>query len=138
MLVGGVLYALGVYGASFAHSREQFWLLVVSYGFVGGFGTGMAYVTPTAMLQKWFPDRRALATAIAVTGFGFGGVLTALVATPIIAAHPDDPTAPRLSGPRGGGAPPPPPPRAAPPPPRSRPPAASPSARPWAPGSGRC
>jgi OFA family oxalate/formate antiporter-like MFS transporter len=93
VLVGGVIYALGVYGASFAHGHEQYWLLVVSYGLVGGFGTGMAYVTPTAMLQKWFPDRRALATAIAVTGFGFGGVLTATIAAPIIAAHPDDPTA---------------------------------------------
>ena len=92
VLTGGVVYALGVYGASFAHTREQYWLLVASYGVVGGFGTGMAYVTPTAMLQKWFPDRRALATAIAVTGFGFGGVLTATVATPVIAAHPGDPT----------------------------------------------
>ena len=101
VLGGGMIFAAGVIGASFAVSRDQLWLLVVGYGVVGGFGLGVVYVVPAALLQKWFPDRRGLATATAVAGFGVGGVLTLAVATPIIARHPDHPTA--ALGPLGVG-----------------------------------
>jgi OFA family oxalate/formate antiporter-like MFS transporter len=91
-LVGGVLYALGVILASFAHSHSQFWLLVLGYGVIGGFGLGFAYIVPIAMLQKWFPDKRGLITGLAVGGFGFGAVVTSPVAQRLIAASPDVPT----------------------------------------------
>jgi OFA family oxalate/formate antiporter-like MFS transporter len=93
VLTGGLIYVTGVYLASGAGRPDQFWELVFGYGLVGGFGIGMAYVCPMAMLQRWFPRNRALATAIAVTGFGLGGVLTALVAAPLVAANPTVPTA---------------------------------------------
>ena len=47
---------------------------------IGGFGLGLAYIVPIAMLQKWFPDRRGLITGLAVGGFGFGAVITAPIA----------------------------------------------------------
>ena len=44
---------------------------VYGYGVLGGFGLGMAYIVPIAMLQKWFPDKRGLITGLAVaTGLG--------------------------------------------------------------------
>src|SRR6476620_4827138 len=49
---GGVIYSLGVILASFA-GKDQFWLLILGYGILGGFGLGMAYIVPIAMLQKW-------------------------------------------------------------------------------------
>ena len=91
-LVGGVLYSIGVILASFAHGSDQFWLLVLGYGVIGGFGLGLAYIVPIAMLQKWFPDHRGLITGLAVGGFGFGAVVTAPVAQRLIAANPSQPT----------------------------------------------
>lgn len=85
-LAGGSLYALGVLGASLVSRPDQLWLLVLSYGVLGGVGLGAAYITPIAMLAKWFPDKRGLITGIAVGGFGFGALLTAPVARALIDA----------------------------------------------------
>ena len=79
-LAGGVLYSIGVMLASLVSSSDQLWLLVLTYGVLGGIGLGAAYITPIAMLVKWFPDRRGLITGIAVAGFGFGAVITGPVA----------------------------------------------------------
>jgi MFS transporter, OFA family, oxalate/formate antiporter len=78
--------------AGFAQSSDQFWLLVLGYGVISGFGLGVAYIVPIAMLQKWFPDKRGLITGLAVGGFGFGAVLTAPVANWLIDKNPDVPT----------------------------------------------
>jgi OFA family oxalate/formate antiporter-like MFS transporter len=79
-VAGGILYSLGIMAASLVSSDDQLWLLVLTYGVMGGIGLGAAYITPIAMLAKWFPDKRGLITGIAVGGFGFGAVLTAPVA----------------------------------------------------------
>jgi OFA family oxalate/formate antiporter-like MFS transporter len=91
-LVGGVIYAIGVILASFAADRSDLWLLVLGYGVIAGFGLGVAYIVPIAMLQKWFPDKRGLITGLAVGGFGFGAVLTSPIAQRLIANNPDEPT----------------------------------------------
>jgi OFA family oxalate/formate antiporter-like MFS transporter len=83
-LTGGVIYAIGVIVASFAQDRSQLWLLVLGYGVISGFGLGLAYIVPIAMLQKWFPDKRGLITGLAVGGFGFGAVLTSPIAQRLI------------------------------------------------------
>lgn len=88
-LVGVVVYALGIILASFAHTQDQLWLLVLGYGVLGGFGLGLAYIVPIAMLQKWFPERRGLITGIAVGGFGFGAVITSPVAQSLIDGSAD-------------------------------------------------
>ena len=79
-LAGGVLYSIGIMLASLVSSSDQLWLLVLTYGVMGGIGLGAAYITPIAMLVKWFPDKRGLITGIAVAGFGFGAVITSPVA----------------------------------------------------------
>ncbi len=88
-LVGIVLYALGTIIASFARDVGDLWLLVVGYGIIGGFGLGLAYIVPIALLQKWFPDKRGLITGIAVGGFGFGAVIVSPVAQALIGGNPD-------------------------------------------------
>ncbi|GII23032.1 L-lactate MFS transporter [Planosporangium mesophilum] len=87
-LGGGVLYAVGTMLASLVTSPGQLWLLVLGYGVLGGIGMGAAYITPIAMLTKWFPDKRGLITGIAVAGFGFGAVITAPVAKHLLATAP--------------------------------------------------
>ena len=81
-LVGGFLYGLGVFLASF--SANKLWWLYLSYGVIGGIGVGFSYIVPIAVLVKWFPDRRGLITGIAVGGFGAGALVTAPAATHLI------------------------------------------------------
>ncbi|MDN3353702.1 OFA family MFS transporter [Actinomadura sp. DC4] len=91
-LTGGVVYALGILLAGAASDDSQLWLLILGYGVVAGFGLGLAYIVPIAMLQKWFPDRRGLITGIAVGGFGFGAVLTSPVAQRLVDHYSRVPT----------------------------------------------
>lgn len=80
VLVGGVLYSVGVMLASLVEQPDQLWLLVLTYGLIAGLGLGAGYIVPVAMLVKWFPDKRGLITGIAVGGFGAGALITAPVA----------------------------------------------------------
>lgn len=91
VLLGGTLYAVGTLIASVAHSPGDLWIVIVGYGVLGGFGCGVAYVVPAALLQRWFPGRATLATALAVAGFGAGGVVTAVIAGPLLQDHPSRP-----------------------------------------------
>ncbi len=84
VLIGGVIYSIGVMLASLVNTHDQLWLLVLTYGVIAGFGLGMVYIVPIAMLVKWFPDKRGLITGIAVGGFGGGALITAPVAHRLI------------------------------------------------------
>ncbi len=53
----------------------QLWLLYLGYGIIGGVGLGLGYVSPVSTLIRWFPDRRGMATGIAIMGFGGGAML---------------------------------------------------------------
>lgn len=85
-LVGGLLYAVGILLASLVQHSSQLWLLTLTYGLLAGLGLGAAYITPIAMLAKWFPDRKGLVTGLAVGGFGFGAVVTAPAARYLLEA----------------------------------------------------
>ena len=58
---------------------HQLWLVYLGYGVLGGCGLGLGYVSPVSTLIRWFPDRRGMATGMAIMGFGGG----AMIATPI-------------------------------------------------------
>jgi MFS family permease len=66
---GGMLIsALGIY-------LHQFWLMIVGSGIIGGIGLGLGYISPVSTLIKWFPDRRGMATGMAIMGFGGGAMI---------------------------------------------------------------
>ncbi len=50
--------------------------LYITYGVIGGFGTGIIYVGVIGLMVRWFPDRRGLATGLAAAGYGFGAFFT--------------------------------------------------------------
>jgi MFS family permease len=50
-------------------------LLLFGYGFVGGTGLGLGYISPVSTLVKWFPDRPGMATGMAIMGFGGGALI---------------------------------------------------------------
>ena len=67
---GFLISALGV-------SLHQIWLVYLGYGVIGGIGLGLGYVSPVSTLIKWFPDRRGMATGMAIMGFGGGAMIGA-------------------------------------------------------------
>ena len=71
-IVGVVLWGIGVLLAGLGTEGLGKWWLYLTYGVIAGFGNGMAYVTPVAMVTKWFPDRRGLGSGMVVMGFGLG------------------------------------------------------------------
>lgn len=79
-LVSTVFFALGMITAGFGIQLEMLWLLYVGYGVLGGIGLGIGYITPVSTLIKWFPDRRGMATGLAIMGFGFA----AMIASPVM------------------------------------------------------
>src|ERR1700742_358033 len=70
---GVVIFAAGVY-------THQLWLLWVGSGVIGGIGLGLGYISPVSTLVKWFPDRRGMATGMAIMGFGGGAMIGAPLA----------------------------------------------------------
>ena len=54
------------------------YLLYLGYGVVGGVGLGLGYVSPVSTLIRWFPDRRGMATGMAIMGFGGGAMIAKL------------------------------------------------------------
>ncbi|WP_406103103.1 OFA family MFS transporter [Streptomyces sp. NBC_01003] len=78
MTVALVCFSSGFLISALGAATGQFWLIVFGYGFVGGIGLGIGYISPVSTLIKWFPDRPGMATGIAIMGFGGG----ALIASP--------------------------------------------------------
>ena len=56
---------------------HQIALIYLGYGVIGGCGLGLGYVSPVSTLIRWFPDRRGMATGMAIMGFGGGAMLGA-------------------------------------------------------------
>lgn len=69
-----------------AISNQQLWLLYLAYGVIGGLGLGAGYVTPVSTIIRWFPDKRGLATGLAIMGFGFAALLTGPIAQTLMAS----------------------------------------------------
>ncbi|WP_338681091.1 OFA family MFS transporter [Streptomyces acidiscabies] len=78
MTVALVCFSTGFLVSALGAATEQYWLIVFGYGFIGGIGLGIGYISPVSTLIKWFPDRPGMATGIAIMGFGGG----ALIASP--------------------------------------------------------
>jgi MFS family permease len=75
---GGLLIgAFGVY-------VHQLWIMWLGCGVIGGVGLGLGYISPVSTLVKWFPDRRGMATGMAIMGFGGGAMIGAPLANLLI------------------------------------------------------
>jgi MFS family permease len=79
MFVSACFWSTGFLVGAVGIATKQLWLVYLGYGFLGGIGLGIGYISPVSTLIKWFPDRPGLATGLAIMGFGGG----ALVASPL-------------------------------------------------------
>jgi MFS family permease len=81
MFCGVVLETLGLITASFA---SKLWHLVLSQGISFGMGIGLLYIPTAAVVPQWFTTKRSLASGVAVSGAGLGGMVYSLSAAAMI------------------------------------------------------
>jgi MFS family permease len=79
MFWSAIAFAAGFFVSAIGVQVHQLWLIYLGYGVIGGWGLGIAYISPVSTLIKWFPDRPGLATGTAIMGFGGA----ALIASPL-------------------------------------------------------
>ncbi|MCL2276566.1 MAG: MFS transporter [Treponema sp.] len=84
VLGGGLCLALGMLSTSLLPSNVP-WIMYITYGIIGGFGVGSAYNAIIVAAQKWFPQKRGLATGIVVCSFGLSTVVFAPLINILIA-----------------------------------------------------
>ena len=84
MAMSSLFFVSGLLIAALGVTSDQYWLVVLGYGFVGGIGLGIGYISPVSTLIKWFPDRPGLATGIAIMGFGGGALIASPMTTELL------------------------------------------------------
>ncbi len=87
MFVSAVCFSSGLLIGSVGIATEQIWLLYFGYGFVGGIGLGIGYISPVSTLIKWFPDRPGLATGMAIMGFGGGAFIASALSARLLSSY---------------------------------------------------
>src|SRR5882724_4166749 len=70
-----ILFGCGLLIGGIGLALHQPVLVFLGMGVIGGMGCGLGYIAPVSTLVKWFPDRRGMATGMAIMGFGGGAFL---------------------------------------------------------------
>ena len=102
MVVSALCFSSGLIIGGLGIATSQLWLLYLGYGFIGGIGLGIGYISPVSTLIKWFPDRPGLATGMAIMGFGGGAFIASPVSTQLL-QHFDSGFDPATKGAVAGG-----------------------------------
>jgi MFS family permease len=89
-VVAAVCWCGGLLIMALGASNHQLWIIWLGAA-VGGIGLGLGYISPVSTLIKWFPDRRGMATGLAIMGFGGGAMIGAPLAD-ILMRHFATPT----------------------------------------------
>ena len=79
-VVAALCWGGGLMIAAFGIYVHQLWIMWLGAGVIGGIGLGLGYISPVSTLIKWFPDRRGMATGMAIMGFGGGAMIGAPLA----------------------------------------------------------
>ncbi|MBV9633122.1 MAG: OFA family MFS transporter [Methylobacteriaceae bacterium] len=74
-VVAALCWCGGLLISAFGVSVHQLWMMWLGSGVIGGIGLGLGYISPVSTLIKWFPDRRGMATGMAIMGFGGGAMI---------------------------------------------------------------
>lgn len=74
-VVSALCWCSGMVIAAIGIITHQLWLMWLGAGVIGGIGLGLGYISPVSTLIKWFPDRRGMATGMAIMGFGGGAMI---------------------------------------------------------------
>ncbi len=74
-VVAALCWCGGLAISAFGVRYHQLWVMWLGSGVIGGIGLGLGYISPVSTLIKWFPDRRGMATGMAIMGFGGGAMI---------------------------------------------------------------
>ena len=74
-IAAALFFGIGLLIGGAGLALKQSVLVFLGMGFIGGIGCGLGYIAPVSTLVKWFPDRRGMATGMAIMGFGGGAFL---------------------------------------------------------------
>jgi MFS family permease len=83
-VVAALCWCGGLVISAFGVIEHQLWIMWLGSGVIGGVGLGLGYISPVSTLIKWFPDRRGMATGMAIMGFGGGAMIGAPLANLLI------------------------------------------------------
>ncbi|HGM5582783.1 TPA: OFA family MFS transporter [Pseudomonas putida] len=83
-LVSALCWCGGLVISAIGIKTHQLWLMWLGSGVIGGIGLGLGYISPVSTLIKWFPDKRGMATGMAIMGFGGGAMVGAPLATALM------------------------------------------------------
>jgi MFS family permease len=89
MFTAALFWSGGFLVGSAGIATDQLWLVYVGYGFIGGIGLGIGYISPVSTLIKWFPDRPGLATGMAIMGFGGGAMIASPLSAKLLGMYDD-------------------------------------------------
>jgi MFS family permease len=92
-VVAAICWSLGLVVAALGVMEHRLWIVWLGMGVLGGIGLGIGYISPVSTLVKWFPDRRGMATGMAIMGFGGGAMIGAPLAN-LLMGHFRDSTGP--------------------------------------------
>ncbi|GAA3762229.1 OFA family MFS transporter [Plantactinospora mayteni] len=87
MFVSASFWGAGFLVGALGIATGQLWLVYLGYGFLGGIGLGIGYISPVSTLIKWFPDRPGLATGLAIMGFGGGAMLASPLSRQLLSLY---------------------------------------------------
>src|SRR6266404_2319748 len=79
-VVSAICWCGGMLISTIGIIEHQLWIMWIGSGVIGGVGLGLGYISPVSTLVKWFPDRRGMATGMAIMGFGGGAMIGAPLA----------------------------------------------------------
>jgi MFS family permease len=91
MFTAALCWSGGFAVAALGVATTQLWLVYLGYGFLGGIGLGIGYISPVSTLIKWFPDRPGLATGLAIMGFGGGALIASPLSSMLLEAYASNP-----------------------------------------------
>jgi MFS family permease len=89
-VAAALCWCIGLAISSVGVVTHQLWLMWLGSGAIGGIGLGLGYISPVSTLIKWFPDRRGMATGMAIMGFGGGAMIGAPLADKLMNAFHSD------------------------------------------------
>ncbi|KAJ2238202.1 hypothetical protein H4R99_004738 [Coemansia sp. RSA 1722] len=72
--IAAVLFFAGHCTAALGLACKETGIMYFGYGFIGGIGMGVGYVTTIDAVIQWYPNARGLSSGLAVSGFGSGAM----------------------------------------------------------------
>jgi MFS family permease len=93
-VVSALCWCGGLFISAYGAYVHQLWIMWIGSGVIGGIGLGLGYISPVSTLVKWFPDRRGMATGMAIMGFGGGAMIGSPLAVKLMNNFQTGPTDP--------------------------------------------